>query len=307
MRLARLLSLSVLAPALALSASLAMAARPTLAVLPFTVDKQVVVIAPSAILAGTVESQTSLLTDELVHQLVATRKFDVLERQRVDDLIREKDFQSSDYASPDEAAKLAKILGADYFVLGRIDEMGAQVTSKSIPYSTQSVTQQEGHLKAYLRVIDARSGRIVAAEKFTQESVLRKPGKGDSIGSKLLADAATTMVSRIADTVFPLRIAQVDGATLYLNRGADSSGLKVGDQLVILSQGAAVVDQDTGESLGQTENEVGTASVTEVHARFVKALRNGDGSITPGMLVRKAAAAPAARPAVIDTPAGPRW
>lgn len=307
MRLARLLSVTILAPALALGATLAMAARPTLAVLPFTVDKQVVVIAPDAIIAGTIEGQTSLLTDELVHQLVATRKFDVLERQRVDDLIREKDFQSSDYASPDEATRLAKLLGADYFVLGRLDEMGAATVSKSVAYSSQSVTQQEGHLKVYLRVIDARSGRIVAAEKFTQESVLRKPGKGDSIGSKLLADAATTMVGRIVDTVFPLRIAQVDGKMLYLNRGADSSGLKVGDRVVILNQGAVVIDQDTGETLGHAETEVTTAVIAEVQPRFVKAERVGEAVVQAGMLVRKSSAAPAIPPASVDIPSGPRW
>lgn len=303
MRLARLL----LVPALVLSAPLAMAARPTLAVLPFTVDKQVVIVTPDTVLQGTVEGQTSLLTDELTHQLVATRKFDVLERQRVEDLLREKEFQGSDYASPEEAPKLAKLLGADYFVLGRLDDMGAESVSKSIPYSSQVVTQQEGHLKLYLRVIDARTGRIVAAEKFTQQSVLRKAVKGESIGSKLLAEAAATMVGRIADTVFPLRVAQVDGSVIYLNRGADSSGLKVGDTVSVLSPGEAVTDQDTGEVLGNTETEVARATVTQVLPRFVKAETAGGTAVKSGMLVRRAEPASAPRPATTDVPSGPRW
>lgn len=303
MRLARLL----LVPVLALAAPLALAARPTLAVLPFTVDKQVVIVTPDTILQGTMESQTSLLTDELTHQLVATRKFDVLERQRVDDLLREKEFQGSDYASPEEAPKLAKLLGADYFVLGRIDDMGAESVSKSIPYSSQVVTQQEGHLKLYLRVIDARTGRIVAAEKFTQQSVLRKAVKGENIGSKLLAEAAAAMVGRIADTVFPLRVAQVDGSAIYLNRGADSSGLKVGDILSVLSAGEAVTDQDTGEVLGNTETEVARATVTQVLPRFVKAETAGGTPVKSGMLVRRAEPTPAPRPAATDVPGGPRW
>ena len=259
MRLARLLLL----PVLALSSQLALAARPTLAVLPFTVDKQVVLVTSNAILTGTIEGQTSLLTDELIHQLVATRKFDVLERQRVDDLVREKEFQSSDYASPEEAPKIAQLLGADYFVLGRVDNMGAESISKSIPYSTQVVTQQEGHLKVYLRVIDARSGRIVAAEKLTQESILRKTSKGENISRKLM------------------------------------------------SQGAAVIDQDTGEALGNTETEVTQAIITNVQPRFVKAELTGDGTVKAGMLVRKSTVSPTARTAPtdasIDAPSGPRW
>lgn len=314
MRPLHLLPVSLLAPLLVLGASLASAARPTLAVLPFTVDRQVVVVTPRAVFEGTVESQTSLLTDELIHQLVATRKFDVLERQRVDDLLREKQFQESDYASPDEAPKLARLLGADYFVLGRVDDMGAETVSKTVPYSSQVVTQQEGFIKVYLRIIDARTGRIVAAEKVLQEAArpLAPPdwptGKTpdrESLGSRLLAAAAASMVSRITDSVFPLRVAQASGRTLYLNRGADSSGLKVGDTLVVIRLGDAIVDQDTGETLGQTETEVSQATVTAVQARFVKAEASTDG-VGPGMLVRKVAPAPSTRPAA-DTPTGPRW
>ncbi|MGB4342721.1 MAG: CsgG/HfaB family protein [Moraxellaceae bacterium] len=302
MRLVRLL----LIPVLALTAQLAEAARPTLAVLPFTVDKQVIMVTPDAILQGTVESQTSLLTDELIHQLVATRKFDVLERQRVDDLVQEKEFQESDYASPDEAPKIAKLLGADYFVLGRIDDIGAESVSKAIPYSTQVNIQQEGHIKLYLRVIDARTGRIVAAEKFSQDAVLRQARKGETIGGKLLSGAAAAMVSRITDTVFPLRVARVEGKVIYLNRGAESSGLKKGDALAVFSQGEAIIDTDTNETLGHAETDVARATVTEVLPRFVKAEITDEATVEAGMLVRKADAAVAA-PAAADTPRGPRW
>lgn len=314
MRIARLLPV-IIAPVLAFACSLALAARPTLAVLPFTVDREVVVVTPRAILEGTVESQTSLLTDELIHQLVATRKFDVLERQRVDDLLREKQFQESDYASPEEAPKLAKLLGADYFVLGRLDDIGADTVSKTVPYSSQVVTQQEGYIKIYLRIIDARSGRIVAADKVSQAAVLKlplpdrrfgKPAPRETLGSKLLAEAAGTLVGRITDSVFPLRVAQVSGKTLYLNRGADSSGLKVGDVLAVIRQGDAIIDSDTGETLGHTETEVARATVTEVQARFVKADLAGDETVAAGMLVRKATA-PAVPPAAVDAPTGPRW
>lgn len=316
MRIARLLSACFLVPVLTLAAAPASAARPTLAVLPFTVDREVVVVTPRAILEGTVESQTSLLTDELIHQLVATRKFDVLERQRVDDLIREKQFRESDYASPEEAPKLARLLGADYFVLGRLDDIGAETVSKTVPYSSTVVTQQEGHLKVYLRIIDARSGRIVAADKVLQEAVLRlplpdrrfgKPSPRETLGGKLLAEAAGTLVGRITDSVFPLRVAQVSGKTLYLNRGADSSGLKPGDVLAVIRQGDAIVDTDTGETLGHTETEVARVTVTDVQARFVKAdITTGDEPVATGMLVRKATVA-AVPPPAVDTPTGPRW
>lgn len=307
MRLARLL----IAPALVLASSLAAAARPTIAVLPFTVDKQVVVATANVVITGIAEGQTSVLTDELVHQLVASRKFDVLERRRVDDLIAEKQFQESDYASPDEAPKIAKLLGADYFVLGRIDDASFSTRQKSIPYSSQVTVLQEARLKVYLRIVDARSGRIVAAEKIDQLSTQRLPEKNDKtaehIGSRLVAEAAATMVGRITDSVFPLRVARVDGRSVYLNRGAESSNLKAGDRIVLLHQGEEIIDSDTRESLGHTEEEAGHARVSLVQPRFVKAELEGDARAQAGMLVRKAAPAPTPAPPAIDAPTGPRW
>ncbi|MDP2227983.1 MAG: hypothetical protein Q8J78_10975, partial [Moraxellaceae bacterium] len=127
-------------------------------------------------------------------------------------------------------------------------------------------------------------------------------------GSKLLAEAAATMVGRVTDTVFPLRVARVEGRAIYLNRGAESSGLKVGDTLVVLSQGADIIDMDTRESLGSTEEEVGRARVTLVQPRFVKAEMEGAGTAASGMMVRRAEtqASATAAPAA-DLPPGPRW
>lgn len=290
---------------LLLASSLAAAARPTVAVLPFSMDKRVVLTDGRNVVSGVVEDQSTLLTNELVHQLVATRKFDVLERSRVDDLVKEKQFQESDYASPDEAPKIAKLLGADYFVLGRIDDFDVESEEKTIPYSTQTYIQQEADIDLYLRIIDARTGKIVAAEKFQSEAKLRvNPNKkNQNVGKDLIVQATQEMVSRITNAVYPVKVAKVDGKTLYLNRGADGN-LKVGDLLSIFSQGDAVTDKDTGEVLGNTENAVAQATVTSVEARFTKAELQGEASVKEGMLVKKL---PPAKAAPAELPAGPRW
>jgi curli biogenesis system outer membrane secretion channel CsgG len=290
---------------LLLASTLAAAARPTVAVLPFSMDKRVIITDGRQVVSGIVEDQSGLLTNELVHQLVATRKFDVLERSRVDDLVKEKQFQESDYASPDEAPKIAKLLGADYFVLGRIDDFDVESEEKTIPYSTQTYIQQEAEIDLYLRIIDARTGKIVAAEKFQSEAKLRlNPNKkGQNAGKNLITQAAQEMVSRITNAVYPVKVAKVDGKTLYLNRGADGN-LKKGDMLSIYSQGDAVTDQDTGEVLGNTENPVAQAVVTAVDARFTKAELQGDVTVQEGMLVKKL---PPAKAAPSELPPGPRW
>lgn len=293
----------LLAAGLVLASPLAAAARPTIAVLPFSADQRVVIASADGIFTGTVAGETDLLTSELVQQLVAARKFDVLERARVDDLVKEKQFQQSDYASPEEAPKIARLLGADYFVLGRLDAFSGESAEKTLPYGTQTYVEQEGRMALYLRVIDARTGKIVAAEKFSKEAKLRNPKKGEDVGRMLVADAAQALVGRITDTVFPLRVARIDGHTLYLNRGTDGS-LKAGDMVSVYSQGDAITDQDTGETLGFTEHEVAQARVSDVQSRFTKAELTGDAAVKEGMLVRLL---PAVKPTATELPPGPRW
>lgn len=193
------LRLAGLLAATLLLAPVAWAARPALAVLPFSIDKDVVVTDGRTVLVGTVEDQTSLLTSELVQQLVASGRVDVLERARIDDVLDEKDLA----AGGDGAAKAGKVPGADYLVLGRIEAMAATSERKALPYSERSELRQQARMELYLRVVDARSGRIVAAETLTSTVKLRDPKEGERIGKRLLAQAAQDIAARVLAAVFP--------------------------------------------------------------------------------------------------------
>ena len=63
------------------------------------------------------------------------------------------------------------------------------------------------------------------------------------------------------------RVAKVDGNRAWLNIGS-SSGVKVGDKFTLFNMGDAIVDPDTGQSLGASEKETGAGAVTEVQDRF---------------------------------------
>jgi curli biogenesis system outer membrane secretion channel CsgG len=297
----------VLAVAGLVFAATAAAARPTLAVLPFNIDKQVVITDGYHILSGTIEDQTALLSNELLTQLVATRKFDVLERARLNDLLDEKDLQASDYGSAGSLAKVAKVTGADYLVLGRIERIGAgRETKPAMAYSSRTYTLQKAWMDLYLRVVDAKSGRIVAAEKFVKEVSLRDPKPTDSLGQTLLAATAQEGVSRLVEAIFPLRVAKVDGTVLYLNRSS-AGALAVGDRLAIQSQGEAVRDNDTGEEIGRAASDVAQARVTAVDGGLVKAELTSAGAVKEGMLVKKLPPESKKPDAPADLPPGPRW
>ena len=63
------------------------------------------------------------------------------------------------------------------------------------------------------------------------------------------------------------RIIRVEGTRAYINLGS-ASGLKVGDKFNVISLGAALIDPDTGASLGAPEKQTGGGAVVEVQEKF---------------------------------------
>jgi hypothetical protein len=63
---------------------------------------------------------------------------------------------------------------------------------------------------------------------------------------------------------------KISSTGVILNRGK-GVGLEVGKQCKVVHQGKAMVDVDTGESLGGYEEQVGIIQVTSVEGKFSKA------------------------------------
>jgi len=267
----------------------AMAARPTIAVLDFNADKASVTIAPGFVVVQTIEDTTRLLSSDLMTYLVKTNKFNVVERSRMKDILTEQEFSESGYISPESAVKMGELIGADYFVMGKIEMLKAGVKRKKIPYTDTVRSLYVGKMIVNVRIVDSRGGKIVAAEKFTVEHEDRNP-KGELTADEFLEALKEKTVKEIVNGVvagvFPLKIAKVTGNTVYINRGSGVD-FEVGDLLSVLAQGEGLIDPDTGESLGSAEEEVGVVEVTSIQQKFSKAkILSGEKNIKKGALVR---------------------
>jgi TolB-like protein len=285
------LVLIVVSFVLLLSSSSLLAARPTIAVLDFTADKDTITFGHGFIVRETVETSTKFLTSELMTFLVKTNKFDVVERSRMKDILTEQEFSESGYISPETAVKLGKLIGADYFVMGKIEQFQASLENKKIPYTNEIQKQYEGKITVNVRIVDSRGGKVVAANKFAVEHEDRnrrqdKEVTPDDFLDALKEKAVKEIVNGIVEGVFPLKVIKITGDKVYINRGTGVS-FKVGDTLTVLAQGEGLVDPDTGESLGSAEEEVGQVEVLTVQKKFSTAkILSGAGKIKKGAIVR---------------------
>jgi curli biogenesis system outer membrane secretion channel CsgG len=121
------------------------------------------------------------LTDELSVLFAETKRFDIIEREKLADILKEQELQLSGIVNPEDAVSVGKLAGAKYIIFGSIT--GASV-SKSVEKKTKTVTKKENgkkvtkkvkyyvttwtakvHLAA--RLIDIETGKVLLGKRVT--------------------------------------------------------------------------------------------------------------------------------------------
>ncbi|MFV2055942.1 MAG: CsgG/HfaB family protein [Thiohalomonadales bacterium] len=265
------------------------AAKPTIAVLDFDSTRQEVFFGQGFAIVKNVEDTSKILSSELITYLVKTNKFSVVERDRMKDILTEQEFSESGYISPESAVKMGKLIGADYFVMGKIERISAELENKKVPYTNTIRQQYTGKMIINVRIVDSRGGKIVTADKFVVE--LEEPNKKNKVMPADFLDAlkektVKQLVNGIIEGVFPIKIIKVAGSGVYINRGKGAE-FEVGTILAVIQQGDGLIDPDTGEQLGSEEEEVGTIKISEIQKKFSKAtIVTGANRIKKGAIAR---------------------
>jgi curli biogenesis system outer membrane secretion channel CsgG len=217
-------------------------------------------------------------------------KFTVVERQALELVMKEQGLSSAGAVDPQTAAKVGKILGVKYIITGGIDKFAINKTGGSIGRLGVGGQMVQADATINLRFIDTTTAERVVSVAADAEV---KKGGGFFRGTTLSRDAEWGLASEVIekaakDVIAKLavpttlarigpgkgaasgleaRIAKVDGNRAWLNIGS-SSGVKVGDKFAVFNVGDAIVDPDTGQTLGASEKETGAGDVVEVQDRF---------------------------------------
>lgn len=257
--------------------------RPTIAVLDFKSVRKSIVVGEDLFSFKWGEDETSLLTSDFITALVNTRKFDVVERDRMNDILKEQDFSDTGRVSPERAIQMGQLVGADYFVMGQIELIEANRVQFQIPYSDIVQTEVRGLMVVNMRIVDTHGGKIVAAKKVNVTEVQKISSRNQlsplAFVELLKEKTVMLLVNEVVEGVFPIKIVNIVDDQVFLNRGLGST-FNVGDILNVYNIGDELIDPDTNESLGMTEIEVGRIKITEIQPKFSKAqVVEGEGKL----------------------------
>lgn len=245
------------------------------------------------------EMLSALFSRRLTAGLTQTNKFAVLDRESLSDFAAEKNILLSLDAPLREQAKLAETLGADYLLVGTINQAKIEKIEKYLQVADYTTTEFKARLNFDYRLVDSATKQIALAssvQKYLENEEVRKladeqdPAEWDpaQVRDAFIALIVNDVIEAIIDRVYPITIAEIqpDYGQIILNQGGER--MAVGMLLDVFKQGKEVFDADTNESLGTTENRVATVEVQKVSPTmsYAKVVAGDFSLISKGLVCR---------------------
>ncbi len=247
------------------------------------------------------------ISDLLVDELVRDGTFSIIERNRLNTVLAEQDFSTSQRADAATAAKVGRVLGVNAIIVGSITQFGTEEKSTGVGgalgrwsgFGGGKVGTSKGKAKVGInaRLIDVNTGEILAVAAGTGESArsgLLLGGFGGGRGGfgaaeidmsssdfreTILGEAVSAAVTNLATEVhgaepkIPRVLREIRGlvadveGTLVILNVGRGDGVQVGDTFSVHQVIRSVKDPATGEVLREITREVGRLRVDEVDER----------------------------------------
>ena len=216
---------------------------------------------------------TDIIRSEMEASFRATRKFRVLSRDKatLKAVLDEQDFANSDLAKGD-AANSGNLDNAHYLILPTVQDFKFYRKHTPLPnFDSKYKRKDWGVLAVNAQMIDTSTGQIVTTFFLKDSFATKNKIVNDNTGapssvyfSKMAERIAAQLANQFVAQVYPMKVVKRTRTNeVIINRGKDG-GLKVGEKLNVYFAGEALIDPDTGESLGSSEEFIGTVTVSRI-------------------------------------------
>src|SRR5258708_14852661 len=153
------------------------------------------------------------ITEALEESLVNSQRFQVVDRQHMDKVMRELQLSSTDLADPNSAAKLGKVVTAGAMIFGDVTQnfretpSDERYTDAKKEQHTLHILKGAFYIRANFKVVDVATGRLIVSKTYeekrddTNRGVDRRPEPLDRHALDRSARAA--VVDRFMKSIMP--------------------------------------------------------------------------------------------------------
>ncbi|MFM1866922.1 MAG: hypothetical protein RL591_330 [Planctomycetota bacterium] len=221
---------------------------------------------------------------QLLNAIEQTRKFEVVARKDLKDVVKEQDLGESGNIDPNDPqrARALAMKGAGYVLVVSIDNY-QDVTTRAVlegQLGQAAMERRVVQMQAVVKIYDATGTSLVRSSNQTIETkpivteVLAGQTQDGRQSNKLIGEVSKLLAQRAAndliDFLFPAKAAALTNGVMTFNRTKES-GVENGQWWRVYAPGEEMFDPDSGESLGSEEVPVGWAKVIEAGDRSSKA------------------------------------
>ena len=171
------------------------------------------------------------------------QRFNIVERSRLDEVLKEQKLSQSAIVDPETAARIGKIVAAESILMG-------------------SIIENKDSLDIYARLVNTETASIMAAKDVFDENKSLPGVKNLSDGLSLKIGESFPLVEGIVIKAGPKDIF-TDLGTI--------SGIKKGMKIILFREGDKIIHPLTGNVLGVDTEIIGEAVIKQTDKDFSKA------------------------------------
>jgi curli biogenesis system outer membrane secretion channel CsgG len=132
------------------------------------------------------------VASRIVSKLVGRAGFEVIDRNQIDNLMKEQNLKFSDRFDPRDAPKLGKLLNVDAIVTGSVDAISGEVQNNRVGLGPVGVgkIQSVAEVTVSVRVISTQTAQIFMADQVNNKQT-HSLGQGAKVGKSGGGDSGT--------------------------------------------------------------------------------------------------------------------
>jgi len=236
-------------------------------------------------------SDPKLIMNAVEAALRDSRKFNVYTRRAVaEQAIADEQTRKQSVQYTGDGAETGEMRTAEYVAVITLRDFSFRRDEDKVPDMDTYRRIDSVDLNLQIQFVNTSTGENAGSytesvERSTEPTMVSSTGgrPDQDLLSTAARSAATAIVRRFLNNVFPMRVVHATGEQLWINVGGKSS-LDPGTELVVYGQGKKITDPATGEVIKRVEVKKGRAEVVRVKPKVTiakilsteKPVENGD-------------------------------
>lgn len=263
----------------------------TVAMTPFRTNKATFDLGYSKVNSPTVAGQ---LEQKITVQLTQSRRFRILDRKYISEIQGEKSLLKEGEVPVEEMVRLGQRLGADYLVVGTLQECKLELIPYEIQLTGEKGVNAQASLIADYRLLGVAEQDVKWANTINlylddrEIRSLRIGSDSSQILEVMLNTAGEQVASEILEVIYPLKVLTAASASrIFLNQG----GVRVEERQLygIYSEGEKFTDPDTGLTIKVEGERIAVIEITKVMPKYSigKIIEGESTAISAGAICQK--------------------